>query len=720
MPGDAIFDPPPVPLARKPVPIVVYRYLGAKKREILPNIRCTRIRQGIGTKPGSAEFRYVFDRGSVFDTDAEWPTTPEECLGNDKSQGSRYVVEQDERIQVYGFTSKGKPRVLFDGIVQLPSLAISTSAASVTFQALSIPVREWDSPLRQSRYRQADQSSATEPKFHIQVDLPIRFNPDGNGNRTNAGEDFDVHGDASLEYPVFLDWRYLKRVGISDQRKWSVADAASYIIAEGCSDVWVEMPDMADVREVLDSRTGKDGDPYYDPNDSTSYDSKPIIVRDLDVTGLPWPVALEKLITPHGFYFFFDLDQDKDGEPLWKLKIRRFDDASKHLLKVVKLQKYGELVEPAKTNVGQAALTRDNTEIANEIFVESRLKRAEMTFVLAPLFQPDPAHAASQSAMLPFLKGNGSAPQDADNVPMYRDYGLDETMEGHYDFGSSSLVLSGLDIDFKETELFKKANLARSRPGRRTLLSKDDSGNDRESYLEISWDYTGKHPAIWKSGMGGTWYPVPNGWVLLKDQLGIRIDIQNPEAWNTGNKSISFGVNKKSTGGVVKGISAQALAGETRFYLRLTTVVEGDYGIGTVAKKNNTSPTSFTVQRVVDARERYKLDLIDANNPLNTTGDKVLVDDSTEAAEAEAIARQAAHEAPPLAGPIMIPRLDNTYYLGDLITTVEGRDLSLQTNVGNENGQGPRYPRIAGIEWLLEDKQATVLYCTDERGEGRF
>lgn len=718
MPGSSTFDPPPIPLAGLPIPILVFRWDTEGEFQLLPNIRCLKIRTRVGPNPGEATFRYVFDETGVWNQNGDWPTRPEDIVGI-QAPDNPFVVVTDDRLVVYGITAKGVARVLFDGFVQPLSTRFSGTEGSVEFVALAAPVREFDDPLWPTLYRDADKYDDAEA--NKEVHLEARFNPDGLPNATEDGH--DVESDAG-NHPIFLDAETCDIEGIG--RKWSVAMAAKYILAQGNPEqLYVRLPDFDGLSLLLDNWSPDEE--FFDPEDPDTWTPHPIECQDLDVTGIPWPTALEKLLTPHGFQFCFELrgkevaDQDLP-EPEWFLKIYRPDQTAPTTLKDVGLQLPGDILDPARTSLAGMALTRDTTSVANQYTVETRRAQYEVCVVLAPGFEPDTADAADSNAMKPFLRGEGSAPQTAANANKYRLFVYDETGAGHYDFGTTAWVTDAVSlapilggIDGEESW-----HVRRRRPGKKTLLTRDALGNPRQAMLEISTDYAGDAPGPWDGT--GTWYVIPNGWSLYQHGLGITVDIVNPEAWDTGNKSINFGVNAKSAAGIVRGISAMAKAGETRFKLKLTCVIEGDLVAESVAARRDASPTGYEINRYIDARERYHLDIVSYTSPFVTGSgnDDVAVRDDTAAAQYEAEQRRAAHESPPMAGPIVIRRLTNGYKLADRIRKVSGRELSLQTNRGAEGGEGPRYPMVVGVEYDLDQDQQTTLLLSDERREGRF
>ena len=98
--------------------------------------------------------------------------------------------------------------------------------------------------------------------------------------------------------------------------------------------------------------------------------------------------------------------------------------------------------------------------------------------------------------------------------------------------------------------------------------------------------------------------------------------------------------------------------------------------------------------------------------------DPVVIRDDTQLAMAHAYQLRSAYEFPPLAGSLVIPFITEYYQVGDRIQGIGGRNASLQTNVGGDQGEAPTYPWVVGVSWTFEgDRQQTVLQLSDRRSE---
>jgi hypothetical protein len=202
----------------------------------------------------------------------------------------------------------------------------------------------------------------------------------------------------------------------------------------------------------------------------------------------------------------------------------------------------------------------------------------------------------------------------------------------------------------------------------------------------------------------------------LSDRLGIWISVPNPNCWNIQASKVS---NAPYPSGVVKGVEDQAISSSTHFALRLTCVIEGDRVLTATADRRPSSPTSYTITRQVDARDRYAKHVIVAGSEFNPGTEEIVARDDSLDALAEAIARRTASEGGEVAGFVVIPRLTQAYRIGDRICSIQGRDLSLRTNAGAPTEEAAVYPAVVGLTWDFDGKQQTVLQLSDQRGLSR-
>jgi len=212
---------------------------------------------------------------------------------------------------------------------------------------------------------------------------------------------------------------------------------------------------------------------------------------------------------------------------------------------------------------------------------------------------------------------------------------------------------------------------------------------------------------------------------MLPDRLGIRVTAEDVDAWQIGPPTTGNAPNGQKwpvPGGILRGIQAMSNPGQNaaapQFWLRLTTVIDADFGLETEALRRDASPLAQTIQRRVDCTDHFRYDAIDVSSPYNTTQDPILARDDTTPATAHAVQLRSAHEFPPLTAALTIPSLTGYLQIGDRVSTINGRDVSLLVNAGAEQGEPASYPYVVALTWDFQgEKQSTTLQLSDRRSE---
>jgi hypothetical protein len=735
-----------VPLARRSALIPVYRVDENGEYQLLVNVACLGINYKEGADPGQARFRYLFDEVTGH---PGAPTRFEEVYPLDAD--GPLVVKNDDHLVVDRLRDDGSAEVLFDGYAQIPQVDLDAETESVSFVALGTPIREWDTPLGGAACRHADVPA--ESGVDEDTDLPARFNPDGRPNASPGDpgtDDPDTPAvDESLrplvgisdkdsgegthespKYPVFLGpiWPANEIHG-ERIRMWDLGMAVRYILARGNPDqLYVRHGDMSNLDVNLQAITPKEEGGPIDLEDDTTFSLKPIMVPDYDVTGEPWPVALERLLEPHGFAFRFVLEEDLNRDPEWRISIYRKDDNVS--VKALYLQEAGADLDPGQTNVGGLKLARDVNQVVNHFVVDSAPVMIEASFVLAPGF----AHALTDVDNKEiYVEGN---PQfTGANVDKFRLFIFDECGEGHWDFATAATVTVAGDLkSLMRWEDEDHPFVTRRRPGRNRLLSKDSEGKRFSAKLHVSSDYEGLQPGVWDGT--GTWQEVVSGeWELLDDRLGIRVTAPDPNDWSIGKHSTGAPTAYKSGNklSLVEWIATRATAdalsttaGNINSYprFRVTCVIEADVGLRVEAKRRDVSPTGYSIVRRVDARDRFEKQIIskfsvvlrEESGAGPDASDDIPVDDTPDA-QSQADGLRRAHELGSFAGSVTIPRLTTAYRVGDKIDIIHGREVSLRSNAASETGETAIYPSVVAVSFELDGHQSVSLELSDARGE---
>ncbi len=721
------FDAPSIPLARQAAAVFVARFdasaISGSPYTILPNVVCEDVQIREGADPGSARFRYILDDSNPA---LPWPDGFEDLYSIDAT--GRYVVQNDTRLVVIVGDQDGLT-VVFDGFAQIPEVSVGPESQSVTFQAIGVAVRLWDTPIGGARMQDADAPS-TAGSWE-DTDLPVRFNPnDGEKsqqpNRTPDGYRVPANN-ASFDYPIFLDPRIDRD---PDPRAfWTLSDAVQYLIWRGNpNEFYVKNGNTADLDNTLRAIKPKNGD-TYNPLDPTTYDLEPIVVRDFDASNRPWIESVDDLVSAYGFRVNFTIDPDGEGDPKTTIRFSRRDGAFSGAPASVYLQPKGSDLDPGQSNVRDIQLTRDLAEAYNEIEIETDPCQYEASFVLAPGWSPDAADVSTKNKYTRATIEQGGGVADRFK---YRLFIFDEGGDGHWDFKSSSFVddvpslvnVLSLDKDGNPPADGKATYVNRYRPGQYELLSTDD-GKPLRARLDISYDYSGVAPAVW-DGQSGNWQPVSSSWQLLHEKLGVYLTPEDISKWDVGAYN---GPNKQVHGPGVNVLVSMANPTATgtanaRFFLRLTTVIDGDRGIGVKARKRSASPTKFVVRRRIDCRDHFRIQRVNKSSPfynitesfVQDSGDQYATRDDTKAAQAYADAIRSAHEFPQTAGSIAIPRLTAAYPIGTRIAGISGRSTTFKINAGDQT-EGNQYPTVVAIRYVFGARQETILQLSDRRAE---
>jgi hypothetical protein len=467
----------------------------------------------------------------------------------------------------------------------------------------------------------------------------------------------------------------------------------------------------SDLDALLVAREPIDGTPF-DPTNASTYTAKPIAAKDDPLTGKVVPTLVHDQVADYGFGMSFPVTADGSGYPTTALKLFLKQAGA---VKSVYLASRLTPLDAGANNVARAQLSRDLAGVVNQWAVDGAPDRYEVSVVLAPAF-PSQASDSATAAALAAFDSSDPAFATSDGHDKYRTFVLDEDGSGHYANASTThvtgtattldAVLGAPTSDGHGGTIPRYVK--RRRPPVGTLFTRDTEDKPLRARLSISTDYAGTKPGLWDGT--GHWQHVEGGWELLKDRVGVRVNVQHPNAWNVGKSGDANAPYKDGKVNAVEAVNGT----KTPFFLRLTCVIEGDQALTAVAARQGTSPVAEVVERRVDARDRYAVETVTAksefNNASGATDDKVR--DDTELATAEATAARTASEAGVFEGEVEVPFLTAYYQVGDRIDQVNGRGLGLRTDTGG-TGYAPVYPSVVAVRWELDPGQRTVLTLSD-------
>jgi hypothetical protein len=749
------FDLSPVPAAQatQAPPVIVCRYKPGDENPytILSNVNCLRIDYREGPEPPLARFQYMMD--DLAQAALDWPSRFEALWPID-AQGD-YVVMTDDRLvvltQIPPATADDDPQtlVLFDGFAQVPQTDVSAAAQAVSFIAQATPVRLWDKPITTRVQRNADQPGILDGTADVIVELPARFNPADNSLSDFGGYTANAVGlnnytfdpdTMTPAYPVFIDPVVIERLDPTLISYWYTSDVLKYLIytepspKDAAGNPYVVFPTVGSLDDILGT--------YAPPDDGTlnSEDAQEsnVKVRDYDASNKAAPEAMAEMLRYGGFVMVYTIATDDDGNPKTSMRVVRRDGLSTSAPKPLYLAALGATsLDLAENNVTALHLSRDNNNVINQWTMETDVQQIEITVYLAPLFQPSAGDAATPQK---FYKGNLTDVTAAERR-MYRWYGADECGDGHQNVRTDTWVTGkSLDLSAIFPPTLATSNIdgtttpahpgycRRYRAGSKTLISKDAEGKPLKAILEMMPSISSEDPELSTVGSdNSSWVTITSGWKLLDDRLGIEVTAPDPEMWHTSSAARASGAAVPT----IRGVTWLATpTHDTDFLLRLTTVIDSDTRMDKVtAAKRVASPTKFTRERSADGGDHFQYCSLAVNsryyqtqkdingNTCDFTNPLILRDD-TAAAKTHAEQLRAAHEFPTLAGSATIPFITDYYQIGDRVKIVQGRNASLQINVGVDQGEAPSYPWITAFAWDFQgDKQSTILQFSDRRGE---
>ena len=717
-----------------------------RRYRTLPNVQVETIQYREGAEPPTARFRYVLDdRGRALG----WPTQYETILRAHREErpdagepspekARRYIVGADERIVVLGLAGESedsdKPVVLFDGFAQSPQVDLSGGSQNVTFVASGVAIRLWDKPITR-RLMMRREGFANEESEADWINLPTVFNPSSSndpipvGNR--AMKEVSNGGREGQKFYPFTDDLRKRGEGVN---RWMLSQIAKYLMgAHNADEEFVENPDFAVLEDLLESRRPKEGEEFYDPGLEETYDAEPIFVPEFDATGACWPDALNAQLSMHGFAMAFRCEDDGSGEPWNHLEIYRKDGAGPREPKSIPQQQSGSRLDPARNAVGSISITRDYQAAFNAVTTLCPPARFEIAVVLAPKFLIRPGDEAA-SVVTRYLLGSlrpNVAPETWDAYRLWVGCEIATQVslasDGSYD--ENKLTLQTLRLPWMDVAEAPDA-WPRARPGAPWLITTGSNGERLRARLEISFDYKGEVGVLFDpDGPPSTWREIPWGrdWTLLEDRLGVRLTCDNPNAWNIGESS-----EDQKDARVVKCVKALAAPNDANppFFLRLTTVIDGDTGVNwgeDAYDRRESSLLKHSRHRWLNVGATFRNEFIHVSSSLLASDDRekakdglFLARDDQARLDAYAAQVRADGENPPVSGRIVIPWITKAYEVGDQIETVSGRNLSLTTNAGTEQGEAPRRPYVVGVDWTFSGGgQSTIIHISDRRAEPR-
>lgn len=372
------------------------------------------------------------------------------------------------------------------------------------------------------------------------------------------------------------------------------------------------------------------------------------------------PFYLDHLLQPYGFDWCVELTQD---DVATKRQIRVFAKST-GTQKTVKMADVGELFDFTTTNLKSFDVSTDVGSVVNAVTAVGEFKEKEFTF---PLFRTwDSADDALTAEDLkkddPDSEYNANGKRD-----VWRKWAACEAGDyTDFDDADGEMRATTSDIPLKDTVELDAADILRRRRIEDRLYI-DDDANRLPPLLE------------WSDDGGTTWYEAPWTYSILSTQIGVMFNGNTPP-----EELVAAGDDAR---------------------LRLTgTVVLDERLVGEAAMTAN-SPNARESFMTYEVDDRFFFRSVDddVEAPVGSVSNDI---DNTEEIEDFAEHIRDEEQSAMVRGTFTLSGINTEYEIGDLLTKVEGREISLNLNA--EAAASPRYLQVTSITYRPQD-QETIL-----------
>lgn len=368
--------------------------------------------------------------------------------------------------------------------------------------------------------------------------------------------------------------------------------------------------------------------------------------------GMYLPDALDKILEPHGYTWFVKLGTNSSDALTRTITIIKQGEGTE---KQVYFQRPGETLDIKKSNAPEITVKTSLTEMANKVTVYGDWIRKEATLELKK------GWATAQDTLTPdeLQKKDESGSQYETYPNAHRKWVFNEG--GDYnglrtEIGNTHAPLTVFGAG--EEYVPKRRKVADK------LLTLNNKGDYRDPYLE----YYDNSLAAWK--------PVPPEWGydILDDEIGVYFDGNKPpaELWEQGSDDIA------------------------NMRLRLTCVVSCDKRLEYTATRQTSSPNSRDIEIYIDASDRFFNKQVDSGSTFYGVYDALEKDDST-AIQTYAENLRDINDSAMIDVSIVLFGLVNSYKRGELLTKVEGRNISFNRN--STDASTKKYLQITGVNF---------------------
>lgn len=352
-------------------------------------------------------------------------------------------------------------------------------------------------------------------------------------------------------------------------------------------------------------------------------------VRNVTIElGTYLPQALDKILIPLGYNHWIDYTQEKPQIVFFKIG----DGEEKELL----YPEVDAVLNLAEANVNQLVVENSIGDSFNQVTVYGDFEEAEVTIPLYPAW-PSSGDSIDEDSLA--KDGNDYAT----NVTAWRMWIANEA--GDLDPAVSRLGQTPTVPDFGD--IFTIATPHRRVMGEPlTYQTQEDIGDNRQQRRPIVVEYS--------TDSGSNWLPAEDTWTikLCPDQIGIYFD----------NKAVPTELYQAGTSARV----------------RVTGTIKGDYRVRGYAAKQSHSVNARTNELILFIPEKFQKRFRHTSGSFASllTGAFDTRDDGIEAEDYAEKIRDQNHYAE-IDCEFRLPGWHTEYKIGDLITKVAGREISV-------------------------------------------
>lgn len=384
-------------------------------------------------------------------------------------------------------------------------------------------------------------------------------------------------------------------------------------------------------------------------NYDAMFTDPPKILNQVYHAGGYIPQLLDVVTQRHGFNWCVDAKEDPDNAPEMKPQIR-FYKQDRGIERTVKIQDAGEVITIEGTNALSVDVGVEIGRLANVLTGNGALIEREVTVTL---------YRGWSSA-----DDNNYDHEDVEEIAQ-RKWVANEA--GDY---------TDLRTEIEGPTIFGADWSLKRRVIEDCLTLRD--GQRRPPFLE------------YRPTSDDEWLPVPSewGWRVLHDQIGV---------YFTGRRQ------PDSTSG---GIPTELITPDVE--LRLTGTIRGDKRVTYSGSQTFQSPNAHNIEQTIDLSDRYfDKQRMTGDNASILTGDHEEVDDAEAIQDYVYSLVQESCLAEVRANITLFGlHFDDEYDIGDIITKIEGREISFNRSTGTPG----KYVQIVGITHTFTvGNQTTVL-----------